>query len=389
MLRLTGWGIGLALLLVMILNSFTWLDAKHVMVVQYPNGSLATFTEPGPQWTWFGSTTKYPRQSQYAFGNNKDADAPAQTIRFSEGGHAQLSGALRWEMPLKPELLLQIQKDFGSPESLEQMLVAKALVNAIYFSGQMMTSTESSAERRSELLTVIEDQLKNGVYQTHTRQERQLDPLTKAERTVSIVEIAKTKDGKPLRSSVSAIGEYGISLVQTTISDIKYEQAVEKQINEQQQAKTQVQIAIANARRAEQEKLTVESQGAANAARAKWEQEVIAAREVTAAQQRLAVAKLDNEAAEQTKQREIKLGQGESERRKLVMQADGALTQKLEAYKAVNKMYADAIKDYRGSWVPQIQSGGTGNANGVGTAAGIIEMFGIKTAKDLALDLKK
>lgn len=389
MMRMGLWTAALIVALMGALNCITWLDAKHVMVVQSVGGTMTTYTEPGPVPTWFGSVTKYPRQSQYAFSGSKEADAGPQTIRFSEGGHAQLSGALRWEMPLKPELLIQIQKDFGSAEALEQMLVAKALVNAIYFSGQMMTSTESSAERRSELLTVIEDQLKNGVYHTTTRQERAIDPLTKAERTISVVEIAKDKAGKPLRSAVSAIGEYGISLVQTTISDIKYEKAVEDQINEQQKAKTQVQIAIANARRAEQEKLTVESQGAANAARAKWEQEVIAAKEVTAARQRLEVAKLDNEAAEQTKQREIKLGQGESERRKLVMQADGALTQKLEAYKAVNAMYANAIKEYKGAWVPNTYMGGGGANGSPNMATTFMELLTIKTAKDLNLDLKK
>jgi hypothetical protein len=387
MLRLGLWAAAVLLSSFFAVQSVTWLDAKHVMVVQYPNGSLATFTEPGPQWVWWGSVTKYPRQSQYVFSAAKDADVGPQTIRFSEGGHGALSGALRWEMPLKPELLIQIQKDFGSPEAVEQALVSKALINAIYFSGQMMTSTESSAEKRGELLSLTEDQLKNGVYQTTTRQERQIDPITKAERTVSIVEIAKDKAGKPLRSAVSAIGEYGITLVQTTISEIKYEQAVEQQIQEQQKSKTQVQIAMANARRAEQEKLTTESQGQANAAAAKWKQETIKAQAVTEAQQRLEVATLDNLAAEQTKQREIKLGQGESERRKLVMQADGALTQKLEAYKAVNAMYANAIKDYKGAWVPGIQMGASNGPGNAGTS--LIQLLEAKTAKDLALDLKK
>jgi len=390
--------IALLITVVIALNSITWLDARHVMVVQYPNGQLAAFTEPGPQAVWMGSVTKYDRRSQYTFDKDpkvcknvsKDGDAGPQTIRFSEGGHAQLCGALSWEMPLKPEFLMKIQKDFGSQHAVEQQLVARALTNAIYFSGQMMSSTESSAEKRGYLLNLIEDQMKNGIYETITRQERQADPITKAERTVSIVEISKDKDGKARRSAGSAIDDYGIQLVQTTISDIKYEEAVEKQIQEQQQSKTQVQIAMANARRAEQEKLTTESQGAANAAKAKWEQETIKAREVTKAQQALEVARLEKDAAEQTKQKDILLGQGEAERRRLVMSADGALSQKLEAYKEVNKMYAHAIENYKGAWVPQIQTGsGNGAGTGMSTAQGIIEMFSIKTAKDLALDLKK
>jgi len=392
--------VGLTALLAIIVVLFgcvTWLDAKHLMNVQFPNGTLKTYTEPGPTFTWFGTTTKYERRSQFSFDNDakvckgasKNGDSGPQTIRFSEGGHAQLCGALSWEMPLKPELLLQIQKDFGSQDAVEQQLVAKALTNAIYFSGQMMTSTESSAERRAELLSLIEDQLKNGVYKTSTRQERQMDPITKTERTVSIVEVLKNKDGTPQRSAVSAIAEYGIQLVQTTISEIKYEQAVEKQIQEQQQSKTQVQIAMANARRAEQEKLTTEAQGASNAAAAKWKQETIKAQAVTEAEQQKEVAKLQKEAAEFTKQREILLGQGESERKRLVMNADGALTQKLDAYKEVNKMYAHAIENYKGAWVPSTYMGGGAAGGSPNMATTFMELLTIKTAKDLNLDLKK
>lgn len=390
-------GIALAVLvlsLIIVPNCVEWLDAKHVMVIQYPNGSLETFVEPGPKPQWFGTVTKYERRSQYAFDNDKDVCrnnsregyAP-QTIRFSEGGHAQLCGALSWEMPITPEHLRRIQKDFGSQAAVEQQLVAKVLTNSIYFSGQMMTSTESSAERRAELLKFVEDQMKGGVYSTQTRPEKQKDPITGAERVVNVVELIHNKDGTIQRSAGSAIADYGITLVQTTISEIKYEKTVEDQINQQQQSKTQVQIAIANAKRAEQEKLTVEAQGASNAAKAKWEQETIKARLVTEAQQRLEVATLDKQAAEQTKQREILLGQGESERRRLVMSADGALTQKIEAMVKISQMYATAIEKTQGTWVPTTVMG-TGSSSPAGSAAvQLIDLLTAKTARDLGVDV--
>lgn len=386
-----------------VFNCVEWLDAKHVMVIQYPNGSIATFTEPGPKPQWFGNVTIYQRRDQYAFDNSAQicrskshGGYPPQSIRFSEGGHAHLCGALSWEMPTKPDFLIAIQKDFGSQDAVEQQLVAKALTNAIYFSGQMMTSTESSAERRAELLQHIEDQMKNGIYLTRTRAERQKDPITGAERTVNMVELVKDAQGLPLRSNKSPIADYGITLVQTTISNVAYESAVEEQIKQQQRAKTDVQIAIANAKKAEQDALTIAKQGEATAAKAQWEQETIKAREVTKARQEKEiaelhalktkeVAKLEKEAAEFTKQKEILLGQGESERRRLVMTADGALQAKLDAYVNVNQKYAEAIQNYKGNWVPTTVFGQSqgGSVNG---ANALVDLLTAKTARDLSLD---
>lgn len=359
-----------------------YLDAKHVMVIQYPDGTLKAFTEPGPYGQWFGTVTKYERRAQYEFGGNA---GPALKIRFNDGGHADISGAVSWEMPTTPDQLIRLQKDFASQEAIEQQLVIKALNNAVYFTGPLMSSTESSGERRSEMLQYIDDQARNGIYQTHTRQEVQKDPITNAEKTVAVVQIAKDSKGSTLRNSGSAIGDYGLSLLPPSVTEIKYDAVVEKQIAERQKSITEVQIALANSKKAEQDALTIAKQGEALAAKAKWEQETIKAKAVTEAQQKLEVAELGKKEAEAIKQREILLGQGEAERKRLVMNADGALERKLEAYVEVNKLYAASIANYKGQWVPQIVTG-SGAQAGSG-AQQMIDLLTTKTARDLGLDL--
>lgn len=358
------------------------LDAKHVMVIQYLDGTMKAFTEPGPYGQWFGTVTKYERRAQYEFGGKNQ---PALKIRFNDGGHADIAGAVSWEMPTTPDQLIRLQKDFASQEAIEQQLVIKALNNAVYFTGPLMSSTESSGERRSEMLQYIDDQARNGVYQTHTRQEVQKDPITGTEKTVSVVQIAKDSKGVTLRNSGSAIGDYGISLLPPSVTEIKYDAVVEKQIAERQKSITEVQIALANSKKAEQDALTIAKQGEATAAKAKWEQETIKAKAVTEAQQKLEVAQLGQKEAEAIKQREILLGQGEAERKRLVMSADGALERKLEAYMEVNKLYAKAISDYKGAWVPQVVTGGSVAAGG--GAQQMIDLLTVKTARDLGLDL--
>lgn len=368
------------------------LDAKHVMVIQYPNGAILTATEPGPYAQWFGTVTKYERRAQYSFG---DKEHPPLRIQFNDGGYADITGAVSWEMPTKPEQLIRLQKDFASQTAIESQLVAKVLNNAVYFSGPLMSSTESSGERRAEMLQYVEDQAKNGVYQMVTRPDKQKDPITGQEKTVNVVEIVRDKGGVAKRNAGSAIGEYGITLVQSAISEIKYDATVTAQIKERQNAITQVQIALANAKKAEQDALTTVKQGEANAAKAKWEQETIKAKEVTKAEQEKAVAitqgeksrdvaKLERDAAEFTKQQQVLLGQGEAERKRLVMSADGALEKKLEAFVTVNEHYAKAIAEYKGAWVPSVVMGQSAGTNG---GHALIDMLTAKTARDLGLDL--
>lgn len=401
-----AWAVaGILLLAIGAFGSVTFLDAKHVAVVQYPNGTMRVFADPGPQWSWFGTVTRYQRRAQFEFDNDKAAcqagfsgrGTQPLPIKFAEGGNAVICGELSFEMPAKQDQMVEIQKDFGSMSAIEQQLIKPALTNAINLSGQTMRSDESVAERRSELLHFIEDQMKFGVYKTTTRQIRELDKVTKQDRTITVVEIVKDGEGKAVRNNVSAISKYGIDLVQTSISYIKYSNEVEAQINAQQAARARVQVSINEAIAAEQETRTLAEKGKQTATKAEWDQKTLAAKAIEQARQEKVVAethaakakevaKLEKEAAEFTKQKEILLGQGESERKRLVMSADGALEKKLEAYVSVNAKYADAIQNYAGNWVPTTVMGGAGSGN-VNGAQTLIDMLTAKTARELQLDM--
>lgn len=98
------------------------------------------------------------------------------------------------------------------------------------------------------------------------------------------------------------------------------------------------------------------------------------------------LAEIEKDAAMHTKDKLILEGTGEGEKRKKIMEADGALAQKLEVFKAVNQMYADAIKEYDGNWVPNIIMGGSGSTT-QNPAMDMINLVMVKTAKELSLDM--
>ena len=156
---------------------------------------------------------------------------------------------------------------------------------------------------------------------------------------------------------------------------------------------------------AEQDILTTKKQGEADAAKAEWTQKALAAKAeqeaimkknvavtdalqkyevaMKEAQQKYEAAQLSAKAAEQKKLEEISLGEGESQRRKLVMEADGALEKKLAALVEINKAYAEAMG--KQSQVPHIQFSGNNQAQG-NASTNLIDLLTVKTAKDLSLD---
>lgn len=369
-------------------NSVEMLDSTELMVIQYPNGTLLAAVEPGWYGQWFGSVTKYPLRSQFSFSSALDQGAARDEslkLRFNDGGHANVSGVVSWEMPVDHDHLIMIHRKFGSTKSVEQQIIRPTLESAAYTSGPLMSSTESAAEKRNMLLQYMQDQAKNGTYQTRTVSLKVPDPLTGVEKTVNAAEIVLA-GGIPIREQESATKVFGINLLPMTINQIKYDNAIESQITQRQVSIQGVQIAQANALKAEQDAITAEKLGQAEAAKAKWTQEAIKAQKITEAQQFLEVATLEAKQAEQYKNKQILEGQGNAEKKRLEMQANGALDQKLEAYVSIQKAYAQAIGAYKGAWVPQIVTGGVGSAAGSG-AQQMIDLLSVKAAKDLGINM--
>ena len=122
---------------------------------------------------------------------------------------------------------------------------------------------------------------------------------------------------------------------------------------------------------------------------AEWEQKTISKKLVTAAEQEVLVSAQKLLAAKNTKEAEIALGEGESKRRQMVMEADGALEKKLAALVEINKMWADAIKGYQGQWVPSVMMGSNSQSvQAGGGAMDLVNLLTAKTAMDLGLDMK-
>lgn len=335
---------------------FENVDADEILVVQSPaSGELTWYTQPGIKWQGFGKVTKYQKLSSTTFDSK---------VMFNDNGTGQLKGQFQVELPLDDLHLTSLHTKYGSQDAIEKSLIQPTIDKVVYMTGPLMSSKESSAERKTDLIRYIVDQIEKGVYRTAQRQFRTKDELSKEERTITVAEIAM-RDGLPERQEESALSEFGIKIVNFAPSELVYDEQVYAQIKRQQEITMQVQTARAQAVEAEQRTLTTEAEGKAEVMRARYAQEVVKIQAVTQAQKEfevqkknaerdLEVATLQAKSAEQYKRKQILEGEGEAEKKRLVMNADGALQAKLDAYVRTQQFYAQAIGQYQGNLVPQI-----------------------------------
>lgn len=375
---------GLAVSLLLFVVAFAgklWenVDADRIVCIQSPlSGKLNWYTTAGVKWQGFGKITEYYKLDTYEF---------KVPVRFNDGGHGTMIGSLNYEMPLEPQQLTQIHIKYGNQEAVQKQLVETITNKCVYMTGPLMSSKESYAEKRTNLILYIEDQIQGGVYKTTQRETKTKDPITGAEKTVTVVEIVKDATGNPARQEEAVLKSYGIKTSNFAVTSLPYDDVVEQQIKQQQELTMKVQTAVASAKEAEQRAITVAKEGEANAAAAKWAQEVEKAKAVTLAQQEFEVAQLGAKSAEQKKRAEILLGEGEATRKRLVMQADGALEKKLAAYVETQKVWAEAMAKMSQPVVPGVMMGAGDGKSGNGVMQ-MMEIMAVKAARDLQIDIK-
>ncbi len=102
-----------------------------------------------------------------------------------------------------------IHTQYGSREAVEQRLVRPVIEKAVYMTGPLMSSAESYAERRNELISFIDDQVENGVYQTFTEEVKQPDPITNEQKTVTVVKLKVDQARHYLRQDQSPLKQFG------------------------------------------------------------------------------------------------------------------------------------------------------------------------------------
>jgi regulator of protease activity HflC (stomatin/prohibitin superfamily) len=381
-------------------NNAGYLQVKQAAIF----GDLTCKLEPGTYGQFFGDIHTYPEATTFNFtadketGESKDQSLPTM---FNDGADAKISGSVRIILPTTCDELVQLHRKFKSSRGVAKKLILPAVRKALFNTGPHMSAAESYAERRGEFASLIEDQLVNGTILVTKKQEMRPDPITgDMKRTLVLVKKSCTDNKNKaciggFWRDVSAFHQFGVEVKNLVVDKIKYSPKVIRQIETQRKARMDIITQQAQARQAEARAEKAKAEAKAQVAETRAVEEVQKTQRIVKAEadkaeailqgeKRKVVAKLNMESAKMDKQANILRGEGEAARKKLVMQADGALAQKLKAYVTVHKNYAVGIsKASSGVLVPQTVIGGGG---GMSSGQNLINMLLVKTAKELGVN---
>lgn len=401
--------VGLAAVLTVALSAgglFETNKAGKIQVKQaIVTGTMTCRTEPGTYLQMFGDIHTYKEALTFYFtADTETGEKRDQSLatRFNDGSKARVSGSVRIILPKNCEKLIDLHKKFRSQDGVMHELVLPAVRKALFNTGPHMSAAESYAERRVEFAALLEDQLVNGIIMVDKRREKRPDIITGKEKDVWVVEKRQcSKEGPRCVGGFvrdpSAFHQFGVRVTNMAIDRIDYSKQVHKQIEQQRQARMDIITQQAQAKRAEARASKADAEAKAQIAETRAKEEVAKTQmivraeakkkqAVLKAEQMRDVAKLDMEAAGLEKKADILRGEGESARRRLVMQADGALDKKLKAWLEAQKAFAAAIGGAKpGAIVPQVVMGSS--TSGGNPMNSLFGLWAAKAAKDLNLDL--
>jgi len=399
-------------------------DAGQRTVVQYPNGTLFVKFDPGWYFQWFGKTTEYNDLITFDFdrsiaeGGLATLDQPGIPVRYQDGGMGTIYGKSRYLLPSDEMTMIDLHKAFRSNSGVANKLIKPVTEESMNLTAGLMRSEEGYATKRAIFTELAKEQVSKGKFITELSTISVTDEATGKSVYKQIPVIKKDKDGL-YQHGESDLDVYGITLKGFQLNNPGFEPSTMKQISDKREATMAIITAKANAEKAKQMAITAEENGKAAVMTAQYEMKVIKEKAVVDAErvkevavisakqkvevaeqaklEALVVAERKVEVAEQSKFEaeqfklragEIKLanileGEGLSEKKRLLMEADGALEQKLDAYKYVmNVAFTEFGKQ---KWVPEIQMGSSGE--GSTGASALIDILTAKTLKDLGLNM--
>lgn len=306
--------VGAAAILSLFLGSelFATNDAGYVQVKQAAgSGTMSVRLEPGVYPRMFSTINTYKISDAYSFDRDETINA-----RFNDASTADISGQIKFRLPVDEQKLLLINQDFRSYQAVEEQLIRQVVASAIKQTASLFGSEEAYSTRRADFVTLVNQQIQNGLYATTYAESVGKDGMVV--RTTAIRLDAK---GNAIVAEQSALKHYGIDVVQFVINDINFDDKTKELIAKRKEADQEKIVAKAKAERAQQDALTAKAQGDANVATATAEANVKKATAVIAAEQEKEVAQQNALRAQQEKLAIVAKGEAEAEAAKLKVAA--------------------------------------------------------------------
>lgn len=354
-------------------------DGEYQVKQAFYTGDMSVRSEAGTYGQLLGTIWTYRNVGTVAFGRDEDGDGTAEIaaipVIFNDGSKANISGLIRVKLPTSREKRLMLKTEYATGY---QHFIESGIIPIVRNAVKLSANLRSAQEAYTTLALfqqAVEDQLENGTYLTVSKKKEFTNSTGDKEiRQVTIVR--EDADGNPMRVP-NRLQELGCEVVGCVVDVPKFDKKVEESIALRKDEAMKTELAKQEALRAKQDAIKAEEQGKANAAKSKWAQETINAKEVALAEKNLKVAELAAKTEAQNKKKKI-----------LAAEAVKAELQIADGLSARAKYQIDAdvkakigVAEHMSKWVgPKFVMGSGGNGSG---GSGIENALMIKMMTEL------
>ncbi len=431
--KLAAAGAVIATVLVVAANSVFYAEPGYIYHVRSITGNEDVVTDIGYQFYFFGRWNSWKRAmtvQAVAGGDNTQryaevehtetsAEMPPMNIMFLDQVDADAEATVRFSIPADKESFLRLTHEYRTPANLLRTALIPAFKETLQATASLMSAEDYYSGGRTEFNNEYENQMSNGIYvvrreEVSTAMPRRqkgsanvalgTDQEEYGDETRITFVVRKMVDGNgvPIRKAQKFV-DFGISVVDARVTNMRPNKRFVERMQLKQKASADRAIAREQRIQEEEQRLLAIARGerevAERQAKAKVEQiELTTGAEtekqlaITSSQKLREQAQITRETAQINLEKarieaetQRTLADAESYQKRVILEADNALAQKLEAEIAIHKVWAAAYATRR---VPQyVIGGGEGvPSGGDSEVRTFMQLLTLDAAKRLAYD---
>jgi len=349
------------------------------------------------------------------------ASLPPLTVVMLDQVDSKICATVRFRIPTDEESFLKMAHEYRTAENLLRTALVPAFTETIQATGSLMAAEEYYSGRRTEFNAEFERQMRNGIYLVSRHQVKiedpaaqaaasadasagtNQDPFGEAQKVKWVVKKKLGSDGLPVRKPQN-FTNYGITVVEARVTDLKPNQKFVERMQLKQQASADRAIAQEKRVQEEEQRLLAIAKGEREVAEQQAEAKKAQIKKTTDAEteKRLALiaasrlleqARIDKQTAQVNKEKadidaeRIRvLADADKYEREARIAGDNALAQKLAAEIEIQNVWADA---YARRNVPQYVFGGGDDSVPTGNddeTRRFLKLMTVEAAKRLGYD---
>ncbi len=370
-------------------NSIFYAEPGYIYHVRTVLGNEEVVVEPGYKFYPFGRYNAWKRAMtvQAAVGQSNAVTAekenelssaalPPLNIMFLDQVDAHAEATARFSIPEDPESFLNLAHEYRSPENLLRTALIPAFKETLQATASLMSAEDYYSGGRTEFNSEFEIQMSNGIYVVRREEkmiqinrqakasanaalgEQQQDYGDEAQLTFVVTKVLD-ENGQPKRKLQKFVN-FGIAVVDARVTDMRPNKKFVERMQLKQKASADRAIAREQRIQEEEQRLLAIAKGEREVAERQAQAKVVQIQKTTEAEteKQLAItaatklkeqARIEKETAEinyekaKVEAQTVKtLADAESYKKKVILQADNALAQKLDAEVQIQRLWAEA-----------------------------------------------